>query len=114
MAEQVVVQVPPFTHSVLQALAVRVPQDELDEVVLVGLDVVVGPFDVWLGVDKDGSGVGILSGPILIGGSPGGKYIPGAGPTPKTSMTPVPPPQKMRHGKKRRIGIKLLFESRVV
>jgi len=61
---------------VLQALAVRVPHDELEEMeVLEGFDVVVGPSDVWVGVerDADGSGVGILSGPILIGGSPGGK-----------------------------------------
>ena len=51
---------------------------------------------------------------MRIGGSEGGKYSPGAGPTPKTRTAPSPPLQKIRQGKKMRAATKAPLESRVV
>ncbi|KAI9868507.1 MAG: hypothetical protein M1813_005951 [Trichoglossum hirsutum] len=51
---------------------------------------------------------------MRIGGSKGGKYSPGAGPTPKTRNAPSPPLQKIRQGKNTRAAIIAPLESRVV
>jgi len=85
--EQVVVQLPPERQRVLHALAVPVLHEELELLLVVVL------VDVGLGVEREavGSGVGIPSRPMRIAGSAGGKYNPGAGPTPKIRNAPSPP-----------------------
>jgi hypothetical protein len=102
-AEQLVWQLFPL-QIVEHALAVRVlhalVELELGALVVEGVGFSVGPDGVGEGLL--GAGVGMRSGPMRIGGSKGGKYRPGAGPTPKTRKAPTPPSQRKRQGKNNR------------